>query len=198
MDLKEEQIAFYSELGRAITQWAHVEFALSWIVGRCFDQKDANNAAFGLLSIENIRAKLQYAESIVSNRGLSKTEKTKWAELTKRIGQLAKKRNRLAHSWVLNDPTAAPGRRIMLLPTRLTKTQSRQKHPGAVCLRDVAGYRLEFFALMTALENFSDRLAGQEEQFPKYQEQPQRPPTIAQIRRQIYAFASRPPRPSPT
>ena len=67
---------------------------------------------------------------------------------------------------------------------------------GAICLRDMAGYALEFLALSRALENFEDRLVPQEERFPKSQEQPPAPPTLAQLRREIYEYASRPPRPS--
>ena len=61
MDINEEQIAFYSEIGHAITQWAYVEFALAWIVANRFEKKNAQNAIDGFLSIENMRAKLQYA-----------------------------------------------------------------------------------------------------------------------------------------
>ena len=198
MDVNEEQIAFYSELGRATTQWAHVEFALAWVVATCFGSVDTQRAIDGFLTIENVRTKIQYADAIVSKHDLSKRERATWAELIEQTGKLAKKRNRLAHGWVLSDPRAKAGRRKMLLSARPAKKQTREKYPGAICLRDVVGYRLEFFALWTALENFSDRLLGQEEQFPKSQEQPQRPPTIAAIRRQIYAFASRPPQPSKT
>ena len=195
MDINEETIAFYSELGRAITQWAHIEFALSRIVSACFHKGDERLPATGFLSIENFRSKLQYVDAIILSRVQSRTKRAKWAVLMDRAGRLVTKRNRLAHSWVLNVLDAKAGRRIMLLPSRPTK-KARQKYPGAICLRDVAAYRLEFFALWTALENFSGLLLGQEAQFPKSAEQPQRPPTIAQIRRQIYAFASHPPRPS--
>ncbi len=60
MDINEEQIAFYSEIGHAITQWAYVEFALAWIVTTRFEKKNTQNAIDGFLSIENKRAKLQY------------------------------------------------------------------------------------------------------------------------------------------
>ncbi len=44
MDINEEQIAFYSEIGHAITQWAYVEFALARIVATRFEKKNAQNA----------------------------------------------------------------------------------------------------------------------------------------------------------
>ena len=198
MDINEEQIAFYSEIGHAITQRAYVEFALAWIVATRFEKKNTQNAIDGFLSIENMRAKLQYADTILNSPGLSKEHRADWATLHGRTGKHATKRNRLAHSWMKIDLDRPAGRRIMLLPTRPDYKPTRQKYPNALCLRDIVSYQLEFFALSTALENFSDRLLGQEEQSPKSQEQPQRPPTIAQIRRQIYAYARRPPRPSRT
>ena len=66
MDINEETIAFYSELGRAITQWAHVEFALAAIVSTCFEKGEGLLSTRGFASIENVRAKLQYADTIVS------------------------------------------------------------------------------------------------------------------------------------
>ena len=195
MDFNEEQLAFYSEIGRAITQWSNVEFTLSWIVSECFHGKDAEKSVAGFRSIENFRSKLQYVDTVVVTQDLSKIEEEKWAKLLDRAGTTSTKRNQLAHHWVLNDLEQKAGRRIMLLPIRPKKTGGRQKYPNAVCLRDVVSYRLEFVALMRALENFRSRLCGRKELFAESLEQPQRPPTIAKIRRGLYADASRPPRP---
>jgi hypothetical protein len=196
IDHNEERLAFYHRVGLAITHWAHIEFGLASIVATCFERKEAQRVMNGFLSIENIRAKLQYVNTTLSSQNLSVSQKAKWAELAQRVETLARKRNRLAHSWVFNDPNEKAGRRTMLLPTRPTTKQSRQKHPGAICLRDVAGYALEFAALMVALENFSNSLVGQKARFPKSLEQPQHPPTLAKLRREIYAFAQRPPKSS--
>ena len=196
IDFNEERLAFYHRVGLAVTQWAHVEFALAWIVATGFERKEAQRIIDGFLSIENIRSKLQYAGTIFSSQNLSPSQKTKWAELAQRVESLSRKRNRLAHSWVLNEMGAKAGRRIMLLPTRPMKKRSRQKHPGAICLRDVAGYAKEFSALMVALENFGDSLVGQKARFPKSQEQPQHPPTLENLRQEIYVYAQRPPRSS--
>ena len=54
MDINEEQIAFYSEIGHAITQWAYVEFALAWIVATRFEKKNTQNAIDGFLSSAHI------------------------------------------------------------------------------------------------------------------------------------------------
>ena len=49
MDFSEEHLAFYSEIGLAITHWAHVEFAISWIVGHEFEKPNYNLAVTGFL-----------------------------------------------------------------------------------------------------------------------------------------------------
>ena len=110
MDINEEQIAFYSEIGRAITQWAHVEFALAWLVAWRLNPNDQPLNVAGFLSIENIRTKLQYADTVLSACIQSDIQRADWATLMGRIGRLAKKRNRLAHSWVLTDGVSKPGR----------------------------------------------------------------------------------------
>ena len=196
IDFNEERLAFYTQIGLAVTHWAHVEFALSWVVGSCFGRRNGRRAAAGFLSIENIRSKLQHSDQILAHRRMSKTERANWADLVEWTGKLATKRNSLAHSWVFNDIARRPGRRVMLLPTRPSKKNPKQKYPGALCVRDIAGYRLEFVALMKGLENFQHRLSGQEEQFPEPLERQPRLPTLANLRQEIYAFASRPPLPS--
>ena len=205
MDFNEEQIAFYSGLGLAVTQWAHVEFALAQVISACLSKKDAALHSRGLFSIENLRSKLRYADAIVTthiNYAKKPTKKSKkqlsdWVVLLDQAGNLAKKRNRLAHCWVMNDPSMNPGRRKMLLDSKPSnKKPTNQKYPGAICVRDISKYQLEFVALMTALENFACRLSGRKERFPKSLEQPKRPPTIEKLRRRIYAYAQHPPSPS--
>jgi hypothetical protein len=198
MHFNEEQIAFNFEMGLAIQQWAHVEFALSAIVGTVFKGRSTTPAVIGYRSIENFRSKLQYVDSVLKNKRLPKKLMADWALLEDRIRRASKKRNKLVHYWVYNDPDGQPsGRRRMLLSLRPTPNNKggNQKYRGAVFLRDIVSYRLEFVALMKALENFCARLSKRPEHFPKSQEQPKDPPTIAQLRREIYALASTPPRP---
>ena len=193
LDPNEEHLAFYSALGNAITQWAHVEFAISWIVTECLGTRASKVSAAAFFSIENLRSKLLYADTIVLGYVEPKALRADWAVLKDRADKMSTKRNNLAHRWVLNAPDAKPGRRIMLLQFRQAKKKGRSKYPGALCVRDIRRYQLEFSALMVSLENFCARFSGRKEPFPKSLEQPNNPPTLAKIRREIYAFAQRPP-----
>jgi hypothetical protein len=198
VDINEERIAFYFEVGLATTQWASVEMALSAVVVELFKPEDAVSAVVGFRAIENFRSKLEYVDALIRVKVRDSTRLSEWDSLSDRCQQAAKKRNRVAHNWVLNSPSEErAGRRIMLLPLRPAKNSDSPhgaKYPGAIYLRDIASYRLEFAALMAAIENFVDRLGGRPERFPKAQEQPPNPPKIHELRRQIYMFAKRPPR----
>lgn len=196
IDFNEEHLAFYYELGIAITQWASVEFSLSWLVSTGFTKGGWNAATSGFMSIDNIRSKLAFVETVLTADPLSEYEAATWATLRDRTESASKKRNALAHGWVFNDLSMKPGRRVMILPRRPAKGAARQKYPGAICLRDVVSYRLEFVALMRALENFHAYLIVRPSPYPESQEQPERPPILANLRREIYAYAQRPPRPS--
>lgn len=202
MNVNEEFLAFHFHLGLAITQWAHVEFAMAQIIVVCFRQlngESVQTTVNGFLSIENYRSKLKYIDTILADLPIADEMLAKWSVLHKRCARLSTKRNKLAHFWVINDLHGKPGKRQKLIPKRPDESDKPTIHeqfPTGICLRDVVSFRLEFFALTRALENFADRLVPQEANFPEDQEQPQAPPSLAQLRRQIYGFASRPPRPS--
>ncbi len=139
MDMNEEQIAFYSEIGRSITQWAHVEQALLWVSSACFDGECIERYATASFSIENFRAKLQMADNLMADQYGKTQHMTDWVILRDRLSTVSQARNRLAHYWVLCDQRNKAGRRYMLLPRRMP-TQSKpskklQKYPGAICLR---------------------------------------------------------------
>lgn len=200
MDTLEERTAFHFELGHGITQWAHVESALGVIAAHRFSKPNYNLALTGFLSIENFRSKLQYVDAIVQQHGLPDDEKKNWATLKDRCLRVSKKRNNLAHKWVIENASGKSGRRLLLVGSlsALNPPKSRKKrYAGAIGLRDVAGYRSDFFALMAELANFDARLSGRKEPFPKFLTQPRRPPTIPQIRKEFREGASHLLPPSP-
>lgn len=188
IDFNEERISFYYQLGVAITQWAHIENSISWIVTNCLGTKASKASGPAFFAIENFRSKLMYADTIVTTYISDKKHLTEWAVLLNRAQTLARARNKLAHSTVMNYPSAKPGRRVAL-------HLLRPKSSGMLCVRDIKRRQLEFSALSIALENFQSILSGQKEKFPKYLEQPQNPPTLAKLRRDIYAYVQRPPQP---
>ncbi|MEQ1867453.1 MAG: hypothetical protein ABL996_22680, partial [Micropepsaceae bacterium] len=172
MDINEESLAFYFAIGLAITQWAHVEIALASIATMKISKATRTKVRVGFFSIENFRGKLSFADAMISPY-LSRKNKEIWAGLMDRAAKIAKFRNSLAHGWVLVDTERKPGRRRRLLPMKpqVIDPLSKRDRPGLLCVRDIRKAQLEFFALMTTLENFAARLGRRKMLHPKSQEQ---------------------------
>ncbi len=193
---KLERLAFYDALGRAITQWAGLERQLPDLVFACLPNADRKTIVRGYYSIENFRSKLKFIDSLIQVKFKPGPVLTEWTTIMDRIATASKKRNILAHQGVAIDTEAKAGRRFSLRPWVIKATQGSAKHKlpvGTLFLRDIIQSRLEFHALMCVTANFSARLTGQAEPFPKTAELPARLPTIWQIKDQIHAILGLPP-----
>jgi hypothetical protein len=195
----EESIAFYYELGAAITAWADVEKSLLWIVTACFPKSSQERAATGFLSIENFRSKMVVADRLFTNRFGSPKHVDQWKQLYSRLEKLSKLRNHLAHfhaKWYVH---ARPGRRGALIPTisETPKFRSRTPQPpsGSLFLRDIVHARHQFNGLSRALEFLVYRAKGQKTQLPTSFAQVGDAPTMEQLVRQIRPILAKQPAP---
>lgn len=190
MNLEEEQVCFYGEIGLAITNWAHVEDRLRRLVMSCVIEPGRSAIAVGFVSIENFRSKLDFTDKVVRRSYHGKLNEEEWAKLVDRARRASFRRNKLAHRRIRRIEKAEVGRRYALEPWISTKDEWKRAGddkplPGALCLRDIVAIRFEFVALTYALENFCSRLEGRKEPHPKSAEQPQYPPTIRQIKHRV-------------
>ncbi len=193
MEINEEQLAFYFGIGLAITQWAGVEEQLFWIQRACFGDGDDATYAGAFFAVDSFRTKLQVTDSCMSQRFFDTPHFADWRALKSRAEAEASSRNKLAHWWVMTRQNAEPGQRMMLLPRRVrTSAKQQAETPDlfshAICLRDVAEFRLRFCALRTAFENLHCRMSGRKEMFPKETEQPKGAPTVDELHAQIYHY----------
>ena len=192
MNHVEEQVAFYMQLGCALTQWAHVEDIVRRVlVGAFADDLNRKAVSVGFFSIDGFRAKIDFAEAVVKRVLVSRKpdQLQPWIALVDRARRASYQRNKLAHWRVMVYADGRAGRRHALEPwvqekKHLRRHKDRPK-PGALCLRDIVKLRHEFFSLTCALDNFLHRLAAEKERFPESAERPSNPPTIAKLRRQI-------------
>jgi hypothetical protein len=201
MTMGEEQIAFFVQVGQAITEWALVEQTLFNIAQSCFENKNDEDVthralAVGFFSIEGFRAKMDFTEGLV-DRWLQKHNnpaRPRWRLLVKRVWAASAHRNKLAHWPCVNHPDLSPGRRFLLVPRvyRVRKTKSKKTLPpdGAQGLRDIWKMRAEFVTAAVALEHFSGVMLGKA-QSPEPPVLPERPPTIAKLRGQILVELAR-------
>lgn len=201
---RQEQLAFYYELGLAITQWASVEWQLYKTTARIFtltDDAEKHREFYkAYFSIENFRAKLKFSDTIISSAAQGRPFAEAWAKLEARIAGLAKIRNKLAHHSVMHYMNNPPGRNVALLSREAVVTPIRrgQKHqPGAIFVRDIVRYQNEFSALRVSLEHFSCRVHGWKLPQAESSEQPRNPQTIQQIVSHCRGAFEHPQKPSP-
>jgi len=130
MTLEEEQAEFYQALGRAVSQWAHVEHALFEVFCRLLHcpQWTLSSAAFH--AIVGFRARLDMTDAAAQVALTDVTLRRKWKDITKALRDSSgKRRNRLVHWSVVTDVNAAPGKRVYLRPA-LLNINVALKHAG--------------------------------------------------------------------
>jgi hypothetical protein len=193
MTLNEEHLAFFFQLGKAITYWQHIEYALYGVLAAASGDKDSGNIYIAFFSIRDFRQKLKHIDEIISGKIEDPQHLVDWAKLYARIDRAAGGRNSLAHYWVLYFYDEKPGRRVCLVPRRGTLKRKQKVPAGTLCIRDISKLEFRFTALTNALHNFASRLLGRDELYPKELEQERPPLTLAELRHEIHAFAGSPP-----
>lgn len=187
----EERIAFYHELGMSITQWAMVELSIFNVAATAIDKKNIKQLSVAFFAIENFRSKLSFADKFVSSKCEEMHLYPVWQKLADRAKASSQNRNQLAHRRLMNYPASTAGRRMALIEWHSDnpKKPSPDKPFGsAICLFDLAKYRMEFSAVSISLWNFADKLSGHAASFPEDAESSQRPPTILELSTQIHAI----------
>jgi hypothetical protein len=192
MNIAEERVAFFHEIGLAVTQWAEVEAMMFHVTAVAMrNLLDADLLSYGFFSVENFRSKLEFSNKIILKRFEdNQSHIDSWIDLCKRIDACSSRRNHLAHFSVLIYDKNCDGRRYALVPrfTPLAQQHSSTLKPpsGSLCLRDINAIRLESLAITRTLQNFYARLCGNSELFPKAHEQPENPSPSHTIIAQIH------------
>jgi hypothetical protein len=128
--LEEEEHLFYATLGKAVTQWQHVEEALAFIFCELVgpsqplqnDESSVNaNAAFH--AVLNFETKLGMTHSAFEWTRFDVPEPPthdeiadEWNTLHNRAQRRAKRRNELVHFMIIVDHTRKVGQRCYLRP----------------------------------------------------------------------------------
>jgi hypothetical protein len=189
----EEHLAFFFHLGRAITCWQDVEFALYDVGSACSGDPASADPYIAFFSIRDFRHKLRHIDDLVASNIKDTARLGEWPSLYARTDRAAGNRNSLAHYWVLYRYDERPGRRIYLMPRRGTLKKKQKVPGGTLCVRDVSKLIFRFTALAIALHNFGSRLRRELELYPRDLEQEKPPLTLAELKHEVYAFANTPP-----
>lgn len=179
----------FATVGRAITQWSFVEKELSELLGVCLGGATINKE-YGYVhvprvwtgmwlfySVENWRAKLQLVDAAVEAHLLqTPTEqelKAAWVKLSDKVNDLARKRNKLAHWFVLPAQRTGTGAETEpIAPARLCPPYGSPKYyretglnPRGVTLTEKQVRKLDaaFYELADKLRAFTRDVAQAEE-----------------------------------
>ena len=191
MTINEEYIAFDMSIGRAVTQWAHVEHGLYLIALRCFGSDDVGTLGAGFFSIENFRAKLAFVDRIFATASFAKTFGKDWSFVRDRVQSLSSRRNEIAHGRVICYQ-GRPGRNFAIVPTFPRKTPKKTKAgtppPGSLCVKAIDLASRHCATASNKLMRLYFRIGGDEETFAELAQQEPQSQTLAQLRRQIDAM----------
>lgn len=176
----------FAAVGRAITQWSFVEYELSKFftlatgagaVTTSFDDEPvftidkAANAAF--YAIENWRTKLQVVDAAVlaypHDTADIEAITSRWGKLSDKASKLARKRNRLAHWFVLPAQHTGTGERSEpISPARLCPPYGSPRYYAAtgfvrkpelyLTVKQVRDLERAFCLLAAALRKFFNEL----------------------------------------
>lgn len=202
ISINQEQIVFYHELGRAITQWAHVERALCEISTICLvrDYAKLTSPQYADLytvffAIENFRAKTAFADAAFGRRQDFAGNAAEWKLIMASMKKRARLRGTLAHNVATAMPHAPEGRRFCIAPRQIHLEKTPKYPEGSLFLQDITRAQLRFFALSMRLENFQCSLLGRPKLHEASVEQPRDPPTLEHIVGRTLATLSRSPEP---
>lgn len=192
MTLNQEEMAFYAQLGITFSQWARVEQRLFLVVARCVSNPDRPMLYAGLFSIQSFRSTLNFCDKLIRTKfSNNKSHLDDWSTIRERLSTSSGHRNEIAHGLVIMYILGKPGRRIDMTTLGDDGKKPQPRKGGApsyaICLRDLSQTYYEFLALERTLDNFSERLVGRGEPFPKSAEQPNDRLTLAQIKRRFLA-----------
>lgn len=201
MTPSEEHLAFFSEIGSTVTQWAMVERALFEVAGYCVGKRHFNIIGHGFFSIENFRSKLQFVDSLVQIKAAKKPRLlAQWKTIHDSARSVSTRRNKLAHDRVMVYPSEAEGRRYALIPWLDKKnTGPANKPPShALCVKDIVMIRFAMTHLTLSLDGFACKISGQKVRVPVPAGLLTRRPTNESTLTLIRAVQKLPPPPSPT
>lgn len=118
MTLEEERLYFFSDLGKALDEWARVESHLCSVFMVCL-RAPHQRAAAAFYAVVNFRSKLEMVDAVAKLAVSDSATIAEWKDLYTKIGKKSQSRNQLVHHEVLEDGNANPGRRFTLRPAIL-------------------------------------------------------------------------------
>ncbi len=168
ININEEQISFYLEIGLALTQFKFVSDHLFNVlqVTVLIERPEASEYLQKYVNATSFGSQLAIAKKFLPEL-LPKSFHDEWLQYSVQLETAKEMRNNLAHGWLLVDTNRIEGERIMMLPTSGSKWDgSKSVAAHAAYLLDVVKYRNFFFSIGNKLQNLDWRLRGEPKNYP--------------------------------
>lgn len=106
---------FYVRLGMAVAAWQFVEHSLIHTYARIVNAKNYKALAASFHIPVSFKARLDMTNAAIEQADLPKEYPTKWKKLYKSAGEKSKRRNEIAHSLVIFDPSKKTSQQMFLV-----------------------------------------------------------------------------------
>lgn len=188
----EELLAFNEAIGRAVTQWAHVENGLYLVALAAFGREAWETLGPSFYSIENFRSKLAFTQSAVKEHADYRAYEQEWLGLAAHVTSLSASRNKIVHGQAIYYTEGQIGRRCAIVPHSLPepkfKSKKRLAPSGSICVRDIDLSARQFSMASSRLMSLYWRLVRQGDPFAERAQQEPQHQSLVQLRRQIEAM----------
>ena len=163
LTIEDERERFYAALGKAITQWQHVEAAVGRIFSNAIsitEHEATNHAFYAIISFDT---KLYMTDCAVCASSITKSKLDRWKPLYNKANRRNKRRNYLAHYMLEIDETRRPGYRVHLRPSGFNGLVAKQygDNPPRLITDQVIASGNAFDTLASELGEFARFIWGE-------------------------------------
>ena len=160
------QLIFYHVLGHTLTQWAHVEWALTEIL--CVPDTGIESLALRRSFLElSLTSKLDFITVMIQT--YAPMHSNRWGDIKKDILGKSKMRNKMAHWHAVLDKTDRPKEEMRIAPWFELGGNRDEKSLNTF---EIYQARFKFFSVLAQIRNFAAELKGLPPVFDKKNEIP--------------------------
>lgn len=196
MKVSEERVAFFHCIGEALAQWAYTENQLWSVSSLAVPVPQRPTIIRGIMAVENFRSRLAMCDEMIRHAFKGKAHLERWAEIHDDLSKASTKRNQLAHRVPVLYLEGETGRHFALeewAPDGKSTRGGARPTTSALCVQQIAHYRLEFHRLTSQLASYRSLIETGHPLPPAFDVQAESQPAIREIRNPIRVALGLPP-----
>ncbi len=147
---------FYVLLGTTVSTWQLVEHSLIKIYARIINAKNYKALAASFHIPTSFRTRLDLVDAAIKQVSLPEEYSAKWEKIYKSAKAKSKRRNEVAHSIVIFDPSNKPAKQLFLAKNinNPTKFKSILEQSAIISSRNLKDLRIGFEKLHKEIVEF--------------------------------------------